>query len=100
MLIVEGWVKLGKGEFDKVQEAGSAMVAATLREEGCLHYSFSRDIDDPDTLRISERWVDQAALDTHFATPHMAAFNAAIGSVAREGGDVRIYGAEELRRII
>jgi quinol monooxygenase YgiN len=56
MLLIEGWIKLGAGEFAKVRDAGIAMVKATNEEAGCLHYAFAQDIADPDLIRISERW--------------------------------------------
>jgi quinol monooxygenase YgiN len=76
------------------------MVEATRQEEGCLHYAFARDMNDPDIIRISERWVDQAALDAHFASPHMAAFGAGLAQVERLGSDVRLYDGDEVRRIM
>ncbi len=100
MLMIEGWLKLGAGEADKVMDAARTMVAETNREEGCLHYAFARDIADPDTIRISERWRDQDALTAHSASAHMKAFNRAIGAVTREGADLRLYSAEEVRRLI
>jgi len=44
MLLVQGWLKLATGEFDKVADQARAMVAATNQEDGCIHYSFSRDV--------------------------------------------------------
>lgn len=100
MLIVEGWVRLAPGEFDKLAEAARAMVAATREEAGCIHYAFARDVAEPDLIRISEKWTDQAALDVHFASPHMAAFNQAMGTVTTLGIDVRLFAAEELRKLL
>ena len=54
------------------------MVAASNAEDGCLAYSFATDVLDPTVLHIVEKWRDEAALAAHFATPHMAAFGAAI----------------------
>ncbi|MFN3516431.1 MAG: putative quinol monooxygenase [Novosphingobium sp.] len=100
MLLIEGWLKLASGEFEKVRDQAMAMVKATNEEEGCLHYSFAQDIADPDLIRISERWASQEALAAHSASTHMAEFNKAMGSVKREGADLRLYSAEELRRLI
>ena len=100
MLLIEGWLKLGAGEFAKVSEAAKAMVAATNAEEGCLHYSFAQDIADPDLIRISERWASQEALGAHMASAHMAEFNKAMGSVQREGADLRLYSADEVRKLM
>jgi quinol monooxygenase YgiN len=100
MLMIGGWLKLAAGEFDKVKDQAAAMVATTNTEDGCLHYSFARDIADPDLIRIFERWRDQEALDGHFASPHMAAFGQAMGSVTREGADLWLYSAEEIRKLM
>ncbi|HCF25440.1 MULTISPECIES: antibiotic biosynthesis monooxygenase [unclassified Novosphingobium] len=100
MLLIEGWLKLGAGEFEKVREQGIAMVKATNEEAGCLHYSFAQDISDPDLIRISERWESQEALAAHSASAHMAEFNKAMGSVKREGADLWLYSAEQVRKLM
>lgn len=100
MLIIEGWLQFAPGEIDKFDEAARQMVEATRQEEGCLHYAFARDLNDPDIIRISERWVDEAALEAHFASPHMAAFGAGLAQVERLGSDVRLYHGDEVRRIM
>ena len=100
MLLVQGWIKLATGEFDKVADQARAMVAATNQEDGCIHYSFSRDVGDPDLLHIAERWRDGEALGAHGKSAHMAEFNKAMGSVKREGADLWLYSAEEVRKLI
>lgn len=100
MLLIEGWLKLATGEFSKVADQARAMVEATNAEAGCLHYSFAQDIADPDLIRISERWESQEALAAHSASAHMAAFNRAMGGVQREGADLRLYTAEEVRKLM
>ena len=100
MLLIEGWLKLAAGEADKVMDAARTMVAETNREDGCLHYAFARDISDPDTIRITERWRDQDALTAHSSSDHMKTFNRAMGAVKREGADLRLYSAEELRKLM
>lgn len=100
MLLIEGWLKLAAGEFEKVREQGIAMVEATNAEDGCLHYSFAQDIADPDLIRISERWASQEALAAHSASAHMAAFNQAMAGVKREGANLMLYSAEEVRKLM
>ena len=100
MLIIEGWLKLASGEFDKVAEAARTMVAETLKEEGCLSYAFSRDINDPDLIRIAERWESSEALAAHWQSEHMAAFNAAMGSIKREGAELWLYTGEPIRQLM
>jgi len=100
MLMIEGWLKLAPGEFDKLKDQAEAMVAATNAEDGCLHYSFARDISDPDVIRISERWRDQDALNAHFTSVHMAAFNTAMSRVEREAGELWLYTGEAVRKVM
>ncbi len=100
MLIIEGWLHFAPGESDKIAEAARIMVEATHQEEGCLHYSFARDMANPDILRIAERWTDDAALDAHLTSPHMAAFGAGLAQVERIGADIRLYNGDEVRRIM
>lgn len=100
MLLIEGWIKLATGEFEKVREQGIAMVKATNEEAGCLHYAFAQDIADPDLIRISERWDSPEALAAHGASAHMAAFNKAMGGVTREGADLWLYSGEAVRKLM
>lgn len=100
MLIIEGWLHFAPGEIDKFAEAARIMVEATHTEEGCLHYSFSRDMNNPDILRIAERWTDEDALAAHNGSPHMAAFGAGLAQVERIDADIRLYQGDEVRRIM
>ncbi|MBS0482984.1 MAG: antibiotic biosynthesis monooxygenase [Proteobacteria bacterium] len=100
MLLVEGWLKLASGEFDKIIDQARVMVKETNAEEGCLHYSFARDISDPDLIRISERWVGNDAMTAHTESAHMAAFNKALAGAKIEGVDLWLYSAEDLRKLM
>jgi quinol monooxygenase YgiN len=100
MIIVQGYAKLDVGEFDRLLPDMKAMVEATNKEDGCQLYCFARDAVDGDTLRISERWRDQAALDAHFATPHMATFNQVIAGAKVLDISVHAYDAAGERLLI
>jgi len=92
MLIVLGTAKLGKGALEDGRAALEAMVAASRAEEGCIDYAYSLDVSDPSILRITEQWIDDAALAAHFQTPHMAAFQQALA-----GLDVTITGVAKFQ---
>jgi quinol monooxygenase YgiN len=53
------------------------MLAASRAEDGCLVYSYAEDVAEPGLIRVFEAWRDQAALDAHLRTPHMAEWRAA-----------------------
>ncbi len=78
MLIVSGHVKVKPESRAEAAQAALEMVKATLAEPGCKSYGFYADLEDPNTFLIFEVWESEAALMQHFATPHMATFNARI----------------------
>jgi quinol monooxygenase YgiN len=81
MLIVLAKAQVGEGAMEPAKAAIADMVAASNAEEGCIAYAFTQDVLQPGTLHIVEKWRDEAALAEHFATPHMAAFGAAIAGL-------------------
>lgn len=95
MLIVLAKAIVPEGALASAKEAIATMVAASRAEEGCIEYTFTTDVLDPTRLHIVEKWRDQAALVAHFATPHMAAFQAAIGGSGVEVTEVLKYQADE-----
>ncbi len=97
MLIVAGEARMAPAAVDSLREAAARMVAATRAEAGCVTYSFAQDIADPGLVHIFEVWRDQAALDAHFASAHMAAFNAALGGVDITSIDVKTYEVSAVR---
>lgn len=81
MLIVLAEAKLGEGALEAGRAAFTAMVEASRKEEGCISYAYAQDVLDPSMLHITEKWVDDAALVSHFQEPHMAAFQKALGDL-------------------
>ena len=101
MIIVEGWVRMAGEDIDALRVAATQMMRTTrAAEPGCLEYAFALDLAEPGLLRIIERWTDEAALTAHFATPHMAAFNQALGAAAIRSASIKVYAADEVRTIM
>jgi quinol monooxygenase YgiN len=100
MIIVLGFIKVAPGEADRLSSAMATIMAETEKEDGCVRYVFSRTVGDPDQIVISELWRDQAALDAHFAMPHMAAFNAALADAKLLDVTVKQYDGENVRTIM
>ncbi len=74
MIVVTGTVPF-KAEFEEqLLDAARTVTAATRAEDGCLAYSLTLDLLEPNTAIICEMWRDDAALDAHMAASHMAVF--------------------------
>ena len=80
MIVIAGSAPFNPEMRDAVIAASTTMRAATRAEPGNLEYRFSFAMDDPNTFMIHEEWIDQASIDEHFATSHMAEFTATLGS--------------------
>ena len=91
MLIVAGTIQVDPDHRDAMFAAVAPMVAATRAEPGCRAYTFSPDPDDPGLVHLFELWDDQAALDAHFASDHMAAWQAAAADLPIGGRDITKY---------
>ncbi|MEI6418806.1 MAG: putative quinol monooxygenase [Sphingomonadales bacterium] len=98
MIIVIGRIAFDPAQYDRIEPAIRRMMQATWAESGCLSYSIA--VEDPDEGigLVVERWASADDLKAHFATPHMAAFNAAIeGAIL--GMDVKVYDAGNERAL-
>ena len=96
MIVVLAEVESSAEAVETLRAALVEMEEATLQEEGCHDYAFCQQISDPDKIRIVERWESMEALTAHFATPHMAAFNAALAAAPPRSMQLKIHelGAE------
>jgi quinol monooxygenase YgiN len=100
MIIVNGTVRFGAGEIDRLKGAMARNVEATRAEEGCEHYSYSVDISDPNLLHVAERWSDDKAIERHMASPHMGAFMAEVGASKVESMSIKAYQSSFLRNVL
>ena len=96
MLVITARISASAAIIDALTPAIAAMEQASRAEEGCYDYTFCREINDPNTIRIIERWESEAALKAHFVTPHMAEFQAAMGQHELGGVDVSAFEATEV----
>ena len=91
MLIVAAEIVVEPSRIDGVRGSLRSMEEETRKEPGCLTYAFSVDINEPERVRIFERWESMDALRAHFKTPHMAAFGAALGQIQPRSMEVKVY---------
>ena len=71
-LIVAGTVRVPPQNIERFRPHMQAMLDSSRAEDGCLAYSYAVDVADPGLIRVFEAWRDQAALDAHLKTAHLA----------------------------
>jgi len=91
MIVVVGKVRTDAERRDELVRVGEAVAAASREEAGCHDYRIFQDTTDPDAFVVVEEWEDQAALDAHFAMPHVAEFMQGIMPTLSAPPDVKFH---------
>ncbi|WP_334160822.1 putative quinol monooxygenase [Phenylobacterium sp.] len=76
-VLIAGTFRLPPEAVERFRPHMETMLAKSRAEDGCLTYSYAFDVLEPGLVRVFEAWRDQAALDAHFATAHLAEWRAA-----------------------
>lgn len=87
MVYVIAYLNAQPGKGDDVAAHAAPLIDATRKEEGRISYDLYRKPAEPDVLVFVETWKSRAALDHHFAEPHLKTFQAAMADLL---ADVRI----------
>jgi quinol monooxygenase YgiN len=90
MITVVAIVESSAEDIDAMLRVIAEMETASRAEAGCQDYTFCQEVSNPSILRINELWDSMDALTAHFATPHMASFNAAIAARPPKSMTLRI----------
>lgn len=63
----------------------------TRAEAGCITYELHQNTADPTDLTFIEEWTDDASLDAHLASAHLAAAREKLEHRLAEPADIRRY---------
>lgn len=95
MIQINGTITLAEEADETLIAEVIKMVRASRKEDGCLDYSFARDLADPTVLVLFERWRDRDALTAHGVSPHMVEFRKVMAAHPPKARDLRIYETDE-----
>ena len=98
MLLVIGTIRLPAEKLLGARPMMRVMVESSRAEDGCVEYSYAEDVLDAGLIHVKEVWRDQAALDRHFASGHLADWRASWPSLCIRDRDLRLYEVNEARR--
>jgi quinol monooxygenase YgiN len=90
-IVVHARVETAPGAVDAMRNAIATMERASRAEPGCIEYVFTSSLEDPTTIRIFEHWQSMDDLRSHFATPHMRAFNTAMRANPPKSIAAKVY---------
>ena len=99
MLLIVGTVRLPPENLDAARPVMQRMVEASRAEPGCLDYGYAEDVLEPGLIHVKELWTDQAALDRHFAAPHLAEWRAAWPALGIGERNLHVYTIGQPNRV-
>lgn len=96
MIVVNAVIESTEETIEAMKDAIRLMEIESRAEEGCHDYTFSVELSNPEAIRITEKWETMAALEAHFATPHMADFQQAMAAHPPRAIDAKFYEVTEV----
>ena len=67
MIRLNVFIQVDEKNHDAVVAAAKELVAASLKDQGCIAYDLFQSVTRPDVLMICETWADAASLSAHEA---------------------------------
>ena len=98
MLLIVGTIRLPPERLSDARPIMRATVESSRAEDGCVEYGYAEDVLDPGLIHVKEVWRDQAALDQHFESDHIADWRASWPGLGIKDRDLRVYEVGEPRR--
>jgi quinol monooxygenase YgiN len=95
MIAVIATAHAHSGKEAELEQVLKGLIARTRREAGCIQYDLHVGVNDPAAFAFYERWVDQAALETHLRTPHVSAALPRIAELSEAPPSIVVYRLEE-----
>ncbi|MGC8534608.1 MAG: putative quinol monooxygenase [Rhizomicrobium sp.] len=99
MLVIIGTIRLPAENLSAARSFMATMVAQSRAEAGCLAYAYAEDVLEAGLIRITEVWEDQASLDRHLASDHLAAWRTAWPTLAIGERNLVLYEVGTARRV-
>ncbi len=91
MLVIAGTFNVEPSDRDAFLTAAKAVMAETLKEEGCQAYCFSPDITDPAVVHLFEKWDSEAHLGPHMKADHIKTFGRALKDLKVNSRSITMY---------
>ena len=96
MIVVNGIFETDADSIDAIRSALAEMEVACKAENGCHDYTFSVEVNNPNVIRLTEKWDDLDALREHFRQPHMSILRDAMSKHPPKSSQVSFFEATEL----
>ncbi|MCC5603836.1 antibiotic biosynthesis monooxygenase [Nostoc sp. CHAB 5784] len=84
-------LKVKPGLENEFKQEFQAVIALTLKEEGCINYDLHQSVEDPSLFLLHENWVSQDILAQHLEQPYIKGLGEKAGRFLVDPPDVRLW---------
>jgi quinol monooxygenase YgiN len=91
LIVIVGQFDIHPEDAQAAAELMREMMNETIKEHGCHHYAYARDLSTETRFQLSELWEDDEALAAHFRADHMAAYRAGMAKLRVQSRTVTRY---------
>ena len=98
-IIVAGTYRVPTENLGALRPHMSTVIAATRGEAGCVSYAYAEDIEERGLIHVFEEWTDQAALDAHFVSAHMKAWQEVRAGYGLYDRNISVYEIAGQRKV-
>lgn len=81
LITIIGEIDIHPEDAAAAAELMRVMMTESMREQGCQHYTYAKDLATPNRFQLSEIWESEDALGAHFQSAHMATYRAGMGKL-------------------
>jgi quinol monooxygenase YgiN len=98
MIYVVATLHIKEGTRDTFIAGARDMIAATVKEDGCLFYDLHQSVTEPNRFVFVERWTSREALGEHFKVPHMLTWRGISGPCLSQPSSVEIISPADVEK--
>jgi quinol monooxygenase YgiN len=91
LIVVIGQFDIHPEDVAAAGELMRVMMNETIKEPGCHHYAYSRDLSTPNRFQLSELWEDEGALEAHLRADHTGTYRAGLAKLRVQSRTVKRY---------
>lgn len=98
-LLIVGVFRIPPANVSAALPIMTQMIEASRAEPGCLEYTYAEDVQKRGLIHVREIWRDEAALQHHFASSHIARWRAAWASLGIGERKLWLYRVSEPQEV-
>ncbi|WFL77684.1 putative quinol monooxygenase [Altererythrobacter arenosus] len=90
-ILISAQIDLDPAQRDEALRSAQKWIDAALAENGCIHYDWSADLNNPTRINVFEEWESEEALAAHFEDPAYTGMRDHIGQFGLTGAVSKKY---------